>query len=160
MSGPRWRIDRVVYMALNTVTERAYVGSSKYGLARRRQAHRGDALKKRQLNRFLRALLEWDDCCWEWVVLERCSTEGELDAAERRWIAECGTLDAGVGYNTYDSTYPQDDRRLTRGATTPPADRRRTGGASRQRAIGCRRSFGQQPTEGAQGLSVRLDDGR
>lgn len=97
----RHPIDMVVYMYLNTVTEMTYVGSSKYGLEHRHRRHLKD-MKTRRRSRFYNALTEWPECFWDRVILEQCSTEAELDAAEKRWIAECCALEPGVGYNSYD----------------------------------------------------------
>lgn len=95
----------VVYMYLNTVTEMSYVGSSLYGLEHRHRRHLKDSQSPKKKSRFHRALADWPIECWELVVLERCNTEVELDAAETRWIAECHSLSEGIGYNTYDSRY-------------------------------------------------------
>lgn len=102
--GRRPPLDMVVYMYLNTITERVYIGSAKYGLAYRHKQHLKCMRSKRQ-SRFYKALASWPADCWERVVLEGCNTEEELDAAEKRWIAECCALDEAVGYNTYDSRY-------------------------------------------------------
>lgn len=91
-------------MYLNLVTEMIYVGASLYGLEYRHRQH----LKAASLgksSRFYRALFRWPDWAWERVVLERCSTVEELDAAEKRWVDECSAMDDGVGYNTYDARY-------------------------------------------------------
>ena len=101
MSRKQRDFDRVVYVYLNTVTEMVYVGSSQYGLEARHAAHM-KAMKTRHHSRFYRALTDWPPEAWERMVLERCSNEGELSAAERRWIIEMNALDAAVGYNSYD----------------------------------------------------------
>lgn len=105
-SKNRPRPDRVVYMYLNTVTELVYVGSSLYGIEYRHRHHmRTVRSSKARKCRFHRALAEWPEELWVRVVLERCADEEQLDAAERRWISTCCSLDAGVGYNTYDAHY-------------------------------------------------------
>ena len=95
----------VVYMYLNIVTEMAYVGSSMYGLEHRHKAHLKKARERPHKSRFYKALLSWPDEFWERVVLERCSSEVELDSRETHWIKECAAYDTGVGYNTHDSQY-------------------------------------------------------
>lgn len=102
---PRRPIDMVVYMYLNTVTEMTYVGSSMYGLEHRHKAHLKKARAQKHRSRFYKALGAWPDEVWERIVLERCVSEQELDAAETKWVKECHALDNGVGYNTYDARY-------------------------------------------------------
>jgi predicted Fe-S protein YdhL (DUF1289 family) len=102
---PRRPVDMVVYMYLNIVTEKVYIGSSMYGLEYRHRSHTKHSKKVNRKSRFYKALSSWPDELWERVVLQRCSSQEELDAAEKTWIAECSALDEGVGYNTYDAQY-------------------------------------------------------
>lgn len=93
-------------MYLNLITEKVYVGSTLYGLAHRHKGHLKSAAQAGDKSKFHRALADWsDDEYWDVVILQRCSTVEELDAAEKFWISETHALDDSVGYNTYSSTY-------------------------------------------------------
>lgn len=90
----------VVYMLLNVVEERVYIGQTTQAFAARLKEHREQA-RSNEDNALYDAMRRWDnECWWEYVILENCFDQDELDAAERRWIRYCNARDRAVGYNT------------------------------------------------------------
>lgn len=95
----------LVYMLLNTVTERAYIGATNKTLEERWKRHVKDA-RSGSNDRLHRAIREWDnDDVWLRVVLVNCYTVEETSASEQAWMKACGTLDGGVGYNDSSTPY-------------------------------------------------------
>lgn len=89
----------LVYMLINTVTERAYVGQTTVTLAERLRGHWESARKgTTTLNLAMQA---WDDeCFWDAVVLQHCYDQEQLDQAEAAWQKICNSCDPAVGYNS------------------------------------------------------------
>lgn len=89
----------LVYLLLNTVTEKAYVGLTTGRMRERLKQH--VVKSKRGVSSSLYdAMRAWPDMrCWEAVILERHDDLDELLRAERRWILELETNDPAVGYN-------------------------------------------------------------
>jgi hypothetical protein len=89
----------IVYLLLNVVTEKAYVGSTVRTLKERVDYHWADARKgsEAQLHREMRL---WDSEFWDAVVLQNCYDELQLSQAEAAWIALLSTREPNVGYNS------------------------------------------------------------
>ncbi|MGA8490413.1 MAG: GIY-YIG nuclease family protein [Terriglobales bacterium] len=90
------KLDRVVYVIRNRANGKRYVGISKFGAAHRWRCHVRDSLHggKRPLQRAIR---KYGLDAFTISVLERCTTDCKLKAAEVRWIAKLGTY--RHGYN-------------------------------------------------------------
>lgn len=88
----------IVYMLLNTVTERAYVGATDKPLAERWARHLKDAAHGSEWPVHA-AIREWPEEFWTIVVLCNCYSVSELSAAELAWKTHCCTEDPRVGYN-------------------------------------------------------------
>jgi hypothetical protein len=88
----------LIYMLLNTITEKAYIGQTVNTLRDRHNDHlelaRGGSSAPIHV-----ALREWPEWAWLPVVLQNCYAESELDAAEDAWIELCQTRRGSVGYN-------------------------------------------------------------
>jgi len=89
----------LVYMLLNTVNEKCYVGLTVARMRQRIKQHvrhvRGDPRGGRLYDDMRSYPLE----CWEAIVLERFTDIDAMLKAERSWIQACGSLDPAVGYN-------------------------------------------------------------
>lgn len=95
----------IVYMLLNTVTEKAYVGATDKSLNERWKRHRKDAAHGSQ-SRLHAAMREWScEDLWERVVLANCYSVEELSEAEEAWMSIAGTSDPSVGYNDNKVSY-------------------------------------------------------
>lgn len=92
----------LVYMLLNTVTERCYIGATDGTLAERWTRHLKEASPTSRLGR---ALVAWPSELWVQVVLCNCYSVDELAAAERAWQLECCAFDDAVGYNDRRGEY-------------------------------------------------------
>lgn len=88
----------IVYMLLNTVTERCYVGQTTATLVDRVRGHWDSA--RTGTSTLNEAMRLWDDpCYWEFVVLQHCYDQKQLDQAEAAWQQICCAHDPAVGYN-------------------------------------------------------------
>ena len=88
----------LVYMLLNTVTEKAYVGATDKPLEERWARHVKDA-EHGSMWKLHVAMRQWQPELWERVVLQLCYTVEELSAAEERWKHDTDVMDPAVGYN-------------------------------------------------------------
>ena len=89
----------LIYMLLNLVEERCYVGQTKASLSERVAAHWEQA-RGGGTSILNAAMRKWDDpCFWEAVVLQRCSCEEVMDDMETFWIQDLSSREPGVGYN-------------------------------------------------------------
>lgn len=93
----------IVYMLLNTVTERCYIGATVGTLAERWKRHLDES--RGGEGRLGRALSEWGEELWLPVVLCNCYSAEELSAAERAWQLETCCFDPDVGYNEHRGSY-------------------------------------------------------
>lgn len=106
-------VTMLVYMLLNTVTERCYVGATDGTLAARWARHLKET--KGAPSRFGQALAEWSEEFWLPVVLCSCYSPEELSAAERAWQHHCNAFDPTVGYNERSTSYESSVRAGRRG---------------------------------------------
>ncbi len=89
----------LVYMLLNVITEKAYVGQTIHTLDKRLRGHweQADGQSSAQIHDAMR---EWHDpCFWDMVVLQHCYDQSQLDQAEAAWQHICNTHDPAIGYN-------------------------------------------------------------
>lgn len=103
----------LIYMLLNVIEERAYVGQTVQTLAHHTKEH-WDAAHKGDTSILHAAMRKWDEpWCWTCVVLQNCYNQEQLDASETWWINELCTREPGVGYNARPGTFkrsPKDAR--------------------------------------------------
>ena len=104
MGPPAPRPAMMVYMLLNTITERAYVGATDKTLEERWQRHLNDSRSGSAAPLHV-ALREWPEALWLPVVLVNCYTTEELSAAEAWWIERTEVHDPQVGYNDGRASY-------------------------------------------------------
>lgn len=90
----------IIYMIINLITERAYIGQTRKALNTRLNEHFEDAQRyfsSAPLHEAMRKYPEHD--IWDAVVLQNCYDQQQLDIAERYWIEYCNTRDGAIGYN-------------------------------------------------------------
>lgn len=91
----------IIYIAINNLNGKAYVGKTELSLEKRIQAHYKKAKANRNAGRietyFHRALLKYDTSSIQWGILEE--TE-DVSEAERKWIAYC----KATGIELYNQT--------------------------------------------------------
>lgn len=89
----------VIYMLLNLIEERCYVGQTK-GTLKERVASHWEQARGGGTSILNEAMRKWDaPHFWEAVVLQRCTSEFALDDMETYWIDELSSRTPGVGYN-------------------------------------------------------------
>lgn len=118
----------LVYMLLNTVTEKAYVGQTTGSLEDRLRDHWSQA-KRGSTMQVHEEIRDWPDrCFWETVVLQSCYDQDQLNKAEAAWQHICETHRPGVGYNARKEslvhkrkTGPQGDPLQTTRRSSPVA---------------------------------------
>jgi group I intron endonuclease len=92
----------IVYLITNRVNGKRYVGQSEVELETRWKWHvtssRCPSSAGYQKMAIVRAIAKHGPDAFDRQVIEECSTQEELDAAEIRWIAELGTF-GKAGYN-------------------------------------------------------------
>lgn len=90
----------LVYLATNKINGKRYIGQTRRSLGLRMSGH--IAVSKDPIRRsrsvLAQAIHKYGIESFEWVVLRECSTQKEVDAAEREFIDTYGTLSPD-GYN-------------------------------------------------------------
>jgi hypothetical protein len=100
----------LVYMLLNEVEERCYVGQTTKTLEAWLSEH-WDSVRAGSQTRLHTAMRQWNDqCFWTYVVLQYCYEPAQLDASETLWIRSCDLLDPAIGYNERGGS-PEKQRR-------------------------------------------------
>jgi group I intron endonuclease len=89
-----------IYLAINTINGKCYVGKTVRTLAVRRDGHVRDAGHKSPLY-FHRALAKYGPEAFEWSVLDECDDLKVLNALERLFIRRLNTRSPN-GYNLTD----------------------------------------------------------
>lgn len=93
------KLRMVIYMALNTVNGKVYIGKTSGLLGKRINAHKRQS-KKRKWH-FYNSIRKYGWDVFEWSVLEQCSTEEELNEMECHYIFQYKHYGKGV-YNMTD----------------------------------------------------------
>jgi group I intron endonuclease len=87
----------IVYLVINKINGKMYIGQTIYSLEFRRAAHEYLSLRKDKVM-FHRALKKYGKENFEWIVLEECMGIDILNFREQCYIIEFGTL-VPYGYN-------------------------------------------------------------
>jgi group I intron endonuclease len=90
-------VQGIIYLAVNRVNGKAYVGQTTRGVAHRLESHRQKSCRA-GASHFQRALNKYGEANFDVAVLETCEDKQSLNAAERAWIARLGSI-APYGYN-------------------------------------------------------------
>lgn len=95
----------LVYMLINLIEERAYIGQTTLTLNDRLNMH-DRQVKDLSLAPIHEAMRRWPEKdLWLAVVLQNCYDQFELDRCEEYWIERCHTAECGVGYNVQRSCH-------------------------------------------------------
>lgn len=90
----------IIYMIINVIEERAYIGQTSLTLNDRLSDH-WESATSGSTSLLHAAMRKWNDrCFWDAVVLQQCYDQSELDSWEATLINELSTREPGVGYNT------------------------------------------------------------
>lgn len=90
----------IVYMLLNSATDMVYIGRTHGTLKARVKEHWCHALKEKGTTFLSEAIRDWPDFdSWEFIVLQSCYSEQQLNDSEAAWITICSARDRSVGYN-------------------------------------------------------------
>ena len=102
----------IIYMLLNTVTEKVYIGRTHGTLLNRITQHWERAIKEDGSTFLSEAIREWPEKeVWDFVVLQHCYDEKQLNDSEIAWIEICSARNAHVGYNMKKEAFKSDDLR-------------------------------------------------
>ena len=88
----------IVYLVRNRANGKGYVGKTTRDLDQRWKEHVRNALARHDEMPVYAAIRKHGPDTFDVSVLEECASTEQLDAAERRWIAELGTFGLS-GYN-------------------------------------------------------------
>lgn len=87
----------IVYVALNVINNKVYVGQTVQNLIKRKTRHYRQSKTNIGTNYFHNALRKYEE--WEWNILQFAYCKAELDALEKYWIWIFNSIAPG-GYNT------------------------------------------------------------
>lgn len=87
----------IIYKATNIINNKIYVGQTIKTLRKRSLEHKADSKRNKYL--FPKAIKKYGFENFKWEVLERCSTQQELDIAEIKWINKLQSNSKQIGYN-------------------------------------------------------------
>jgi group I intron endonuclease len=85
----------IVYLALNKINGKMYIGVTRSTLERRVYLH----LKSKSCRYFHQAIKKWGRENFEFFIIDRADNIDSLHEKERHWIALHGTNDREKGYN-------------------------------------------------------------
>lgn len=88
----------LIYLAVNRVNQKAYVGQTRGEFSTRISNHITFSNVRRKTT-FHKALHKYGCGAFDFAILERCSDQASLDAAEIKWIAHIGSHSRN-GYNS------------------------------------------------------------
>ncbi|MGM7722533.1 helix-turn-helix domain-containing protein [Metabacillus sp. Hm71] len=92
----------IIYTATNKVNGKIYVGQTIQVFKNRKKQHRVVAYNPEAKNynsKFYRAIRKYGWDVFEWKVIDKADTQGELDNKEKYWISHFNCLDDSFGYN-------------------------------------------------------------
>jgi group I intron endonuclease len=85
----------IVYLAINKINGKRYIGVTRSSLERRIYLH----IKSKSCRYFHQAIKKWGRENFEFSIIDRADTMEALHARERYWIALHGTNSREKGYN-------------------------------------------------------------
>ena len=91
----------IVYLAVNRVNQKAYVGQTRIAFHARIGNHYSVATTRNSQTAFHRALRKYGQDGFDYAILEQCDTRDAMEEAEKRWIAMLGCRQPH-GYNCTD----------------------------------------------------------
>ena len=88
----------IVYIAINEINNKIYIGQTTYPLKRRIAGHLSKASKNSDYY-FHRAIRKYGKDNFTWKVLIECENQDELNKQEAFFISEKNACDSNLGYN-------------------------------------------------------------
>jgi len=88
----------IIYAAVNTVTQKYYVGKTTMRLERRKATHLWHG-KKRSTNRFHNSIFKHGPEAFFWFVVDYADTAEDLSLKEERWMWATNSIHPKFGYN-------------------------------------------------------------
>lgn len=88
----------IIYLAINTVNDKAYVGQTTKDFHVRRNRHLWDGAHGTTNSMLHKALRKYGAEVFRWVILERCANLDDLNTREQYYISYLSTL-VPFGYN-------------------------------------------------------------
>ena len=85
----------IVYRILSRETGKSYVGQTIHEISWRWRGHVRSAIKCNSMMHIHCAIRKYGEDAFELSVLQVCSTQEELDAAEKHWIGELDSIKNG-----------------------------------------------------------------
>lgn len=88
----------IIYRARNIFNNKIYIGKTKQSFKKRISDHKYDAIHKRRLDKFHKAIIKYGFENFEWEIIAKSNTHKNLLKLERRYIIFYNAIDNG--YNT------------------------------------------------------------
>lgn len=92
----------IIYMAINKDTSDVYIGQTRKTLEERKLGHKSDALRKKTKYRFSNAIRKYGFDSFEWHIIRKCRSKGELDSEEKNAISAWRSIQKRVGRSVYN----------------------------------------------------------
>lgn len=89
----------IIYKATNTVNGKVYIGKTTRTLEERRKEHEYEATRRDRNFAFYNAIRKYGTDVFEWKIIDKATTEDELNEKERYWIAYYNAVNRDHGYN-------------------------------------------------------------
>ena len=90
----------LIYLVTNKINGCVYVGQTTLSLEERKRYHERESLcKSRKTVKFHNALLKYGFDNFEWMILQKCNSQDELDYYEQLYISQYNSCDRVKGYN-------------------------------------------------------------
>ena len=130
----------IIYMLLNTVTDKVYIGRTHGTIENRIKGHWDHALKEGGTTFLSEAIRDYPDKeLWDFIVLQHCYSEQQFCDAESAWIEICSARCANVGYNMHTSkntsqSHPVKDRAYFSAVGKKGGEKSKAMGKSKTRA--------------------------
>lgn len=85
----------IIYKVTNKINGKVYIGKTKYTLNDRKSQHFSECKLYNTHNKFHNALRKYGRRNFEWEIIDRASTEEELNSKEIFWIRELDCINKG-----------------------------------------------------------------
>jgi group I intron endonuclease len=99
----RWILSRDIYIAINKINNKVYVGQTTHTVEQRKQKHfqevRSEIKGKRKSVYFHNAIKKYGEDAFEFYEIDSASSIEELYKQEVYWIAQFNATDKRFGYN-------------------------------------------------------------
>jgi len=99
----------IIYIAINKITNKVYIGQTKQTLSDRISKHYCKSKDKSKTYHFMNALRKYSKQDWEWKVLEDNIDNAIIDERETYWIDYYDSFNNGYNSTSGGSTYLRTD---------------------------------------------------